>query len=42
MGESYFRQRSHINERAEAADQNPQFSRQIREGLPRMSESPAS
>ena len=36
------RQRSHINERAKAADQDPQFSLRIREGLPRMSESPAS
>jgi hypothetical protein len=29
------KQRSLINERARAADQNPDFSRIIREGLPR-------
>jgi hypothetical protein len=29
------KQRSLINERARAADQNPDFSRVIREGLPR-------
>jgi hypothetical protein len=29
------KQRSLINERASAADQNPDFSRIIREGLPR-------
>ena len=32
--------RSHINERAPAADRDPRFSVRIREGLPRMSESP--
>jgi hypothetical protein len=34
------KQRSHINERAKAADGDPMFSLRIREGLPRMSESP--
>ena len=34
--------RSHINERAQAADRNPRFSVLIREGLPRMSESPGA
>ena len=29
------KQRSLINERARAADQNPDFSRIVREGLPR-------
>jgi hypothetical protein len=28
------KQRSHINERARAADQDPEFSRLIREGVP--------
>ncbi len=32
--------RSHINDRAKAADGDPRFSLRIREGLPRMSESP--
>ena len=29
------KQRSHINDAAHAADQDPEFSRRIREGLPR-------
>ena len=36
---SELKARSHINERAEAADRDPHFSVRIREGLPRMSES---
>jgi len=32
--------RSRLNDRAEAADSDPRFSVRIREGLPRMSESP--
>jgi hypothetical protein len=32
--------RSHINDRAKAADRDPRFSLRIREGLPRMSENP--
>ena len=32
--------RSHINERAKAADGDPRFSVRIRAGLPRMSEGP--
>jgi hypothetical protein len=33
--------RSHLNDRAKAADRDPRFSLRIGEGLPRMSESPA-
>ncbi len=34
--------RSHINQRARVADRDPRFSVRIREGLPRMSESPGA
>ena len=34
--------RSHINERAQAAGSDPDYSLRIREGLPRMSESPGA
>ncbi len=39
---SELKARSHINERARAADRDPRFSARIREGLPRMSESPGA
>ncbi len=37
-----FKAKSHINERARAADRDPAFSLRIREGLPRMTESPGT
>jgi hypothetical protein len=39
---SALKARSHINERAKAADGDPRFSVRIRAGLPRMSESPGA
>ncbi len=37
---SELKARSHINARAQAADRDPRFSIRIREGIPRMTESP--